>query len=82
MALPLPACLLPGLLLQWSSRKPYYSPSPPQSTLGRDPSWPVLGDEEQEDGAGALPALPCYRPCFAPSNCRSWLEVAAYDDLM
>ena len=57
--MPPPLLASPGLLLQWSSRKPYYSPSPPQSTLGRDPSWPVLGDEEQEDGAGALPALLC-----------------------
>ena len=57
-----PTLASPALLLQWSVRKPYYSPSPPQSTLGRDASWPVLGEDEHEDGGGAPPPLPLPLP--------------------
>lgn len=48
-------CLAPLPPLQWTVRKPYYTPSPPASQLGRDRSWAhsLQADDEREDGGGA-----------------------------
>lgn len=55
--------ICPPFCLQWSMRKPFYSPSPPPSVIGRERSWGHVADDEHEDGGGALQQCGA---CIAP----------------